>query len=309
MTILVTGASGFVGRLLLIRNPDFIGLDKISSTRVVVGDVLNVKEFEQLFVLHKVRKIVHLAGTQYSSYVRPWNRNLFFNQNLVMSKTVRDAAIKFGVSQVIYVSTDMVYGSRIQSPVDELSPTNPIGEYGNSKLLAENVLSENNNHYILSILRPRLIMGPGRSGSILKLARLIDSKFPLTLFGNGKNRYQFVSVEDLCLAIELLIRKEVPGVFNIGSDNPPTLDFLFKNVLRKIGREKRIIKVPAKVAFPVLNFLDFLGLSPLAPEQYLISNLDYVLDSTKIKNQLGWVPSLGDEQMLTEALRYHLVKS
>jgi dTDP-glucose 4,6-dehydratase len=153
------------------------------------------------------------------------------------------------------------------------------------------------------VLRPRLILGKGRVGTIEKLSKLIASPFPLFLIGNGKNRYQFIAANDVCSAIILSIEKDVRGIFNIGSDNPPTLDDLFENTLRNLHRRKIVLKIPARIANTLFGFLDFFQVSPLTPEQYRIASLDYTLDTNKIKGALGWKPVFSDEMMLTESLR------
>ena len=126
--------------------------------------------------------------------------------------------------------------------------------------------------------------------------------FPLILIGNGKNKYQFIAAEDVCSAIELSLTKSQSGIFNIGSDNPPNLDVLFRNTLLNLKRKKIIFRIPMRPAIAMFNFLDRFGISPLTPEQYRIAGLDFVLNTDKIKLQLGWSPTKNDQYMLFEAL-------
>lgn len=197
----------------------------------------------------------------------------------------------------------MVYGDDVISPVSEEITPSPIGEYGASKLAAEKIFSNSRNTYKVVILRPRLILGKGRVGTIQKLAKLIESPLPIILIGNGKNKYQFVAAEDVCAAIELSLNQNVSGIFNIGSDNPPNLDDLFKATLLNLNRKKTILKIPTRFAVLVFDLLDRLGLSPLTPEQYKIAGLDFVLDTDKLKNQLGWSPTKNDQTMLFDSLK------
>jgi dTDP-glucose 4,6-dehydratase len=143
----------------------------------------------------------------------------------------------------------------------------------------------------------------GRVGTIQKLADLIDSPFPIVLIGSGENSYQFISAEDVCKAIELSLLLDVNGVFNIGSDNPPNLNDLFDKTLTNLGKNKSIVRVPARFGIFMLDVLDKLGISPLTPEQYKIAPINYVLDTKKIKFDMDWSPSLTDEEMLTSALK------
>jgi dTDP-glucose 4,6-dehydratase len=197
----------------------------------------------------------------------------------------------------------MVYGSKISSPVSEKTDTFPIGPYGLSKLKAEKILQRHQNKFSLSILRPRLIIGPGRVGTIEKLAKLINSGLPVFVIGNGKNRYQFISVDDICSALNLLLVYGESGVFNIGSDDPPTVEELFENTFKRLGIRKRMLKVPSALALNLLELLDLLGYSPLAPEQFRLANLDYVLDTSMLKDKLGWKPKFRDDHLLAQALQ------
>lgn len=303
MTVLVTGASGFLGSILISRNSNFLGVDLVSKNQNVLRcDLRDERSTRKLLTDHEITEIVHLAGLQFMSYVHRQERARFFYQNIQMADSISNIANSLGVKRVIYVSTDMVYGDDVISPVSEEITPNPIGEYGASKLAAERIFSDSRNTYEVVILRPRLILGRGRVGTIQKLAKLIESPFPLILIGNGRNKYQFVAAEDVCTAIELSLTQDVSGVFNIGSDNPPNLDALFKATLLDLNRKKMILKIPMKFAVLIFDFLDKLGLSPLTPEQYKIAGLDFVLNTDKIKSQMGWSPTKNDQAMLFDSL-------
>jgi dTDP-glucose 4,6-dehydratase len=303
MTVLVTGADGFLGTILMSRNPDFLGIDRYNKNqKVSICDLRDILSLRRFLVDHQITEIIHLAGVQFNSYIRRRNRKDFFEQNFFMAESISSVANSLGIKKIIYVSTDMVYGNNVVSPVAEDAPPCPIGEYGASKLAAERIFSDASNRYKVVILRPRLILGQGRVGSIQKLAKLIQSPFPVVLIGNGKNKYQFIAAEDVCAAIELSLTANVSGIFNIGSDNPPNLNVLFKDTLITLKCSKLILKIPMRLAIVIFDFLDVLGLSPLTPEQYRIAGLDFVLNTEKIKSQIGWSPTKNDQIMFFESL-------
>ena len=308
MTVLVTGANGFLGSILMSRNPDFFGIDRINKkNNILLCNLGDERTLRKILIENEVTEIIHLAGVQFSSYIRPRQRAEFFSENVRMAQSISVVSNSTGIKKVVYVSTDMVYGDRVISPVAEDAHPNPIGEYGMSKLAAEKIFSDASNSYEVVILRPRLILGKGRLGTIQKLANLINSPLPIMLIGNGKNKYQFVAAEDVCSAIELTLKLNMGGIFNIGSDNPPNLDDLFKDTLSNLNRKKMVLKIPLKVAVLIFNILDRLGVSPLTPEQYKIAGLDFVLNTDKIKSQLGWFPTKNDQAMLFESLSELLV--
>ena len=305
MKTLVTGAAGFVGQQILLHNPNFIGVDlRYQDSTVMFCDARNSEELISTIRKFQIDKIVHLAGVQYLEYVPKKARENFFSSNVEMAKALHLAACVTGVKRIVYISTDMVYGAQVTSPVDEDHETSPIGEYGRSKLLSERILADTSRTYSLCILRPRLILGRGRQGTIAKLVRLIKSPWPIFLIGNGQNRYQFVSVEDVCEVILKMLERDTEGIFNIGSDNPPRVTELFEATLRNLGIKKRIIKIPSLLAFGILNLLDKLGVSPLAPEQFRIANIDYVLNTNKLNRELNWRARSNDADLLTEAIAF-----
>jgi dTDP-glucose 4,6-dehydratase len=307
MTVLVTGADGFLGTILMSRNPDFLGIDRNhKNQKVLLCDLRDGVSLRKILIDHQVKAIIHLAGVQFNSYIHRKNRVDFFEQNILLAESISDVANSLGIEKIVYVSTDMVYGDNIISPVTEEIVPCPIGEYGASKLAAERILSDASNGYEIVILRPRLILGKGRVGTIQKLANLIKSPLPLILIGNGKNKYQFVAAEDVCAAIELSLTQNLSGVFNIGSDNPPNLDVLLKDTLSNLNRKKLVLKIPMHLAVLIFDFLDWFGISPLTPEQYKIAGLNFVLNTDKIKLQFGWLPSKNDQTMLFESL-YDLI--
>ena len=303
MKVLVTGASGFLGSHILRENPEFLGIDiKSDVARVFVGDIKDENLLAKLIRENEITRIVHLAGVQYSTYVPPRKRESYFSENVKMAEALKNVALKTNIEQIIYVSTDMVYGSEIKSPVVESCLPKPIGEYGKSKLEAENILLSAHNLKVI-VIRPRLILGFGRVGTIKKLARLIASPIPVILIGNGRNRYQFIAASDLSNAILKFLNSNLTGIFNIGSQNPPNLNELFSKVFRALGKKKSMVHVPASIAISLLNILDTLSISPLAPEQFRIAALDYELDTSKIEYTISWKPEFSDDQILTLTLK------
>jgi dTDP-glucose 4,6-dehydratase len=307
--ILVIGGMGFVGRNINISRDDYYlysldivhdkGIDNL-YTKHFKGDICSL-EGQSLVKGVSPEILVVLAGRQFlSPPQKRKERETSFKLNTEIAHSIlRICTETPSIQKVIYVSTDMVYGKSSDDVISEENIPKPIGPYGRSKLDAEKILSSLQCNLV--ILRPRLIIGPGRTGTVELLSKFIRLGLPIPIIGNGENRYQMISVFDLWSAIEILIEGKVSGIYNIGSDNPPTLNKLLPNSLASLNKKNKICKLPNKPTEALLRILDFIGISPLAPEQFEIAGLNCLLDTSKIKS-IGWTPRYSDEQMLTDSL-------
>ena len=127
-----------------------------------------------------------------------------------------------GCRQLVHFTTDMVYGHVSSVPQTEAAPCAPLGEYGRSKLATEELCRRYRDLGMsISIFRPRLIIGPGRLGILVKLFKLIDAGLPVPMIGSGRNQYQFISVYDCASAAVAAWKAGLPNAeYNIGSDDP-----------------------------------------------------------------------------------------
>lgn len=244
-----------------------------------------------------------MAGAQYSKRIPPKMRLDYFRQgNTLLASSISQVCQHLEIEELIFVSTDMVYGSQKTTFINEKTTPRPIGPYGNSKLDSEEIFRSMKTNTRTTVLRPRLIIGEGRKGTIEQLAKWISTGMPIPIIGDGSNRYQFIGVDDLVRGILAVQNSKLYGTFNIGSDNPPRVSELLPYVLKKLGRKNRLMHLPAMQTKMLLRTLDSAGISPLVPEQFEIADLDYVLDTNKLKTESGWMPIQSDEEMLYSAL-------
>lgn len=308
MRITFLGGSGFVASNV---RPEFIlhhtiqSIDRIPSHANTFFESVN-GDITKEETLRKVRSfepdlIIVLAGQQYTSpQVRQKSRPPYFRGNVEIAQSLSSAYRKAaGGPRILYISTDMVYGIPDVDLIDETTSTNPIGDYGKSKLEAEKIYLGSFEN--VSIVRPRLIVGPGRVGTVKTLATLISRGLPIPIIGDGENRYQMIGVGDLWAAIETIIASKEDGIYNIGSDSSPTLNQLFKDVKSDLKLTNSIIHINPTIAHSLLFMADKLNFSPLAYEQYALASKNCLLSTSKIKS-LGWRPKLGDTHLFTNAL-------
>lgn len=311
MTVLVTGAAGFLGREVVARlqalGEEIHGADiKPGNSGSALIDVSSA-EFTTVVEKIKPRVIVHLAGVQYLKSVPRPNRKKFFQDNVDMAKNLAKSIVEQqGIEQVVFVSSDMVYGKAGHSPISIHTQPAPIGPYGESKLLAEKVLTQAaaESGVQLAIFRPRLIAGAGRLGTLETLHKFMVRDFPVPIIGKGFNRYQFVSKNDVADAIFRSLKRKSNGVYNLGSEEPPAVRDLLSSAMRSMETKSRLIYLNPDIALFTLRILDTLGISPLSPEQFEIASLDRLLDTSDTTRDLGWQPSKTDLEMLLESFDY-----
>lgn len=210
-----------------------------------------------------------------------------------------------GCKNLVHFTTDMVYGRAQTIPQTEEHPTRPLGPYGDSKLVTEEMCEQYRAQGMrISIFRPRLIIGPGRLGILSKLFKLIDLNLPVPMIGGGKNPYQFVSVYDCASACICAWRAGFPNeAYNLGSDDPPPVRTLLGRLIREAGSWSVLVPTPAPLVKAALSTLDTCNAPLMDPEQFLIADEFCVLDCSKAKREIGWRPLYGDEDMLIAAYR------
>lgn len=235
--------------------------------------------------------------------VRAKRHDFFFPVNYFGTENIILAMDKAGAKNLVHFTTDMIYGHTVTYPMTEDHPVAPLGEYGWSKQKTEVLAAEwRKKGMNISLFRPRLIIGPGRLGILEKLFKLIDMNLPVPMIGSGKNPYQFISVFDCASAAYAAFKAGVPNeAYNLGSLNPPPVRKLLGDLVRHAKSKSLLIPTPGWAVKKTLDIFDWMNMPIMDPEQYLIADEECVLDVSKGKRQLGWVPQYRDEDMLIAA--------
>ena len=310
----IFGGNGFVGRYLanaLIERKEQVVVcdlhntlhsDILSSCEYRCVDIRDTKALASLPIT-KEDVVINMAANQYHTKV-PKNREEYFRSvNTEGTRNLLAIMEQKGCTKYIMFSTDMTYGKPQYLPVDTKHPQNPFGPYGQSKLLSEQLCREYRAKGMnITIFRPRMIMGPGRAGILLKLFKLIDLNLPVPTIGNGHNHYQMISVFDCVSAVLCAIEKGIPNKeYNLGSENAPDVRALLQKTIRQAHKYSFVIPTPGKIVKAVLRFLDNIGLTLMYPEQFMIADEEYILDISETKKDLSWQPKCNDADMLAEA--------
>jgi dTDP-glucose 4,6-dehydratase len=248
--------------------------------------------------------VYNLSAKMLSPIVtRAERHDFFWPVNYHGTQNILSWMEKNGANRLVHFTTDMIYGHSVSVPQDETHPAHPLGEYGESKLATERLADEYRaKGFRIPIFRPRLIIGPGRLGILVKLFKLIDMNLPVPMIGSGKNPYQFISVFDCASACVAAWKAGFPNeAYNLGSDDPPPVRKLLGDLIKHAGSKSILLPTPASLVKLTLDTLDAINLPIMDPEQYKIADEICILDTSKAKRELGWAPQHRDEDMLLAA--------
>lgn len=319
MKHIVFGGDGFLGteltKKLTARGENVLVCDRKQTMTSGIYDAANVSYLKMdvtdinTFIDMPVESddvVYHFAAELLVPILRRSKRKDYFWRALyVGTQNVFDFMERTGLHNLVYFTTDMVYGHTKEDPRYETHPRAPLGPYGEAKyqteLLCEKYRTKGFN---VTIFRPRLIIGPGRLGILEKLFKLVDRNLPVPTIGNGKNYYQFISVSDCAEACLCAVQAGFPNeAYNLGSLNPPVVNDLLRTLIKEAGSKSILVPTPAPIVKAVLAVLDRVNMPIMDPEQYLIADETCVLDVTKAQKQLNWVPKDHDSDMLLASYR------
>jgi UDP-glucose 4-epimerase len=94
-------------------------------------------------------------------------------------------------------------------------------------------------------------------------------------------------------------------LFHIGSANVVSLRQVYEAIIRAAGTRARVAQLPKGPTIAAMKLAHKLGVSPLGPYHYRMIAEDFIFDTTHIRRQLGWQPTLTNEEMMVEAYRYY----
>ncbi|MBL4669626.1 MAG: dTDP-glucose 4,6-dehydratase [Flavobacteriales bacterium] len=323
-TILITGGAGFIGshlvKLMLGKYPNYkiINLDKLTyagnlanltdiedkpNYEFVKGDIVNADFVNQLFSDYNFDAVIHLAAESHvdRSIEGPME---FIMTNIVGTTNLLNAAKdswkdNFNNKLFYHVSTDEVYGSLGDKGMFlETTSYDPRSPYSASKASSDHIVRAYHHTYGMPIVISNCSNNYGSHQFPEKLIPLfinnIQNNKPLPVYGKGENIRDWLWVNDHARAIDVIFHKGRNGeTYNIGGHNE------WKNI--------DLIKVMCKVMDEKLG-------RPEGESEKLITyvtdraghDMRYAIDATKLKEELGWVPSLQFEEGMRNTIDWYL---
>ena len=256
-TSLVTGGAGFMGSHvadhLLALGHDVVVLDDLSGgfrenvpakATFVQGSITDHELINRLFARHSFDYVYHLAAYAaegLSHFIKRFN----YNNNLVGSVNLVNAAINHNVKCFVFTSSIAVYGAG-QSPMSEDMIPVPEDSYGISKLAVEQELRVSHEMFGLDyvVFRPHNVYGERqnigdryRNVVGIFMNQLLRGE-PMTIFGDGLQQRAFTHIDDVApiIAESVNVPSARNQIFNVGADVPHTVNELAKVVSEAMGK-------------------------------------------------------------------------
>jgi len=299
--ILITGASGFVGKNLVKYLSEF---NIIQFSRIYGLDYNLITE--EYLNKNEVDTIIHLAGKAHDLKKNSKDDD-YFKINTDLTIKIFDSFLNSNGKQFIYLSSVKAVKDFLDFDLTEDIEATPISIYGQSKLTAEKYLQTklfNLTYKRVHILRPCMIHGPENKGNLNMLYKLVSKNIPWPL-GAFKNQRSFCSIDNFSFIIKELLNNEniISGIYNVADDNSLSINEIIDLIAFSQNRKSKILNIKKPIIFFLVKIGDFLRL-PFNSENLKKLTENYVVSNDKIKNAIGKELPLNSKEGLLITFSY-----
>ena len=323
--ILITGGAGFIGnhvvRLLVNKYPDYriINLDKLTyagnlanlkdvenapNYSFVKADICDFEQMLRIFSIYEITDVIHLAAESHvdRSIKDPFT---FAMTNVMGTLSLLQAAKEhwkedYASHRFYHISTDEVYGALEfdGSMFTETTAYDPHSPYSASKASSDHFVRAFHDTYGMNVVISNCSNNYGPYQFPEKLIPLFINNIrhgkPLPVYGKGENVRDWLYVVDHARAIDVIFHQGKTGdTYNIGGFNEWTNIDLIKVMIKTVDK---LLGNPEGHSLGLITYVtDRAG-----------HDLRYAIDSTKLKNELGWEPSLQFEEGIEKTVKWYL---
>ena len=322
--VLITGGAGFIGSHLVkffvkkYPNYNIVNLDNLTyagnlknveeisdspNYKFEKMDICDFKNIQKVLKKYRINSVINLAAESHvdRSILDPFS---FAKTNVLGTLSLLQACKNYWNTDLenklfYHVSTDEVYGSLgSKGFFSEKTNYDPHSPYSASKASSDHFVRAFYDTYKLPIVISNCSNNYGPNQYPEKLIPLfinnIINKKPIPIYGDGKNIRDWLYVDDHISAIDLIFHKSKIGkTYNIGGNNEITNNEIAHILIKKLDEKLKRTKGES------LNLITYI-------EDRLGHDRRYAIDSSKIKNELGWIPKNSFEIGIEKTIDWYL---
>jgi nucleoside-diphosphate-sugar epimerase len=289
--ILITGASGFLGRMF---QQTFVKDHNVASLGRSNSNVIKCDLSKTIPDLHENTEIVvHAAGLAHTNPKSNKEKQVFFDTNVEGTLNLLQALEKTSLKKFVFISSVSVYGLDKGESIDELSPLDGASPYALSKIQAEAIVINwcNGRHIDFLILRLPLIVGPNSVGNLGIMINAVHNGTYLRI-GKGNAKKSMVLATDVDSLISNWINDPIApsGTYNLTDGYHPSF-YEVEEAIKLNAGKNRIRTIPLSLAKLLGKLGDLFSFFPVNSSTIQKITTTCTFSDEKARNELKWNPS------------------
>jgi nucleoside-diphosphate-sugar epimerase len=288
MNYLITGANGFLGKILF---KELIRDNKIFCLSRSYSDYAISLEKEIPIFSHSFDIVIHAAGKAHCVPKNEFENQQFHQVNVVGTQNLLKGLESFKLPKhFVFISSVSVYGLDTGRNINENYPLNAKDPYGISKIEGEQIVLDwcKENNILCTILRLPLIVGENPSGNLKLMINGIRRGYYFNIAGGSANKSMILAQD---VAKFIANTNGVGGIYNLTDGYHPTFNELSHLIAKQFGR-KSVPNMPASISKILAIIGDIFGSKfPINSSKLRKITSELTFDDSKARNKFDWKPT------------------